>query len=76
MKSQLRERAARRQNSPNGVIEDDVFVQVMGHNRHGRVRTYGLGPSPSDFGGLKPSRAEAIKMVSEANAEEIGRAHV
>ncbi|KAI3445589.1 hypothetical protein Pfo_002254 [Paulownia fortunei] len=28
-----------------------------------------LGPSPSDLGGQKPTRVEAIKMVSEANAE-------
>uniref|UniRef100_A0A5B7BPA4 Bromo domain-containing protein n=1 Tax=Davidia involucrata TaxID=16924 RepID=A0A5B7BPA4_DAVIN len=68
--SQLRERAAELQEaSQNSAAQDDIFSQVMGHDRHGRVRTYGLGPSPSDLGGPKPSHDEALKMVSEANAE-------
>ena len=42
---------------------------MVGRDKHGRVRTYGLVPSPSDVGGPKPTRTEALKMVSEANAE-------
>ncbi|GMP63067.1 hypothetical protein CsSME_00024907 [Camellia sinensis var. sinensis] len=68
--SQLRERAAQqKETSQNGTVEDDILSQVMGQDRHGRVRTYGLGPAPSDLSGPKPSRAEAVKMVSTANAE-------
>ncbi|KAF5952053.1 hypothetical protein HYC85_009997 [Camellia sinensis] len=67
--SQLREKASQQQGtSQNGIVEDDVFAEVVGQDRHGRVR-YLLGPSPSDLGGPKPSRAEAIRMVSEANVE-------
>ncbi|CAL5329790.1 hypothetical protein CsSME_00010250 [Camellia sinensis var. sinensis] len=67
--SQLREKASQqRGTSQNGIVEDDVFAEVVGQDRHGRVR-YLLGPSPSDLGGPKPSRAEAIRMVSEANVE-------
>ncbi|PSS02901.1 Bromodomain-containing protein [Actinidia chinensis var. chinensis] len=68
--SQIHERAAQNQGtSQKGIVEDEVFFQVMGQDRHGRVRTYGLGPSPSDVGGTKRTRTEALKMVSEANAE-------
>ncbi|KAL7238002.1 hypothetical protein ACSBR2_004160 [Camellia fascicularis] len=57
--SQLRERAAQqKETSQNGTVKDDILSQVMGQDRHGRVRTYGLGPAPS-----------AVKMVSKANAE-------
>ncbi|XP_052194420.1 uncharacterized protein LOC127802577 isoform X2 [Diospyros lotus] len=68
--SQLRELAAQHQGtSQNTTVEDDVFFQVMGQDRNGRARTYGLGPVPSDLGGPKPSPAEARRIVSEANAE-------
>ncbi|CAL5398854.1 unnamed protein product [Camellia sinensis] len=68
--SQLRERAAQqKETSQNGTVEDDILSQVMGQDRHGRVRTYGLGPAPSDLSGPKPSCAEAVKLVSTANAE-------
>ncbi|XP_058188599.1 uncharacterized protein LOC131306400 isoform X2 [Rhododendron vialii] len=68
--SKLRERAAQGQGtSQNVVVGDDVFHQVMGRDRHGRVRTYGLGPAPSDLGVPKSSHAEALKMVAQANAE-------
>ncbi|CAL5398856.1 unnamed protein product [Camellia sinensis] len=57
--SQLRERAAQqKETSQNGTVKDDILSQVMGQDRHGRVRTYGLGPAPS-----------AVKMVSKANVE-------
>lgn len=70
LQSKLRERAAQGQGtSENVVVGDDVFHQVMGRDRHGRVRTYGLGPAPSDLGVPKPSHAEALKMVAQANAE-------
>ena len=70
MQSQIRDRAAQNQGtSQKGIVEDEVFFQVMGQDRHGRVRTYGLGPSPFDVGDTKRTRTEALKMVSEANAE-------
>ncbi|GFZ09570.1 hypothetical protein Acr_21g0001690 [Actinidia rufa] len=68
--AELREQAAQQQGGPqNGTVRDDVFFKVMGEDRQGRVRTYGLGPAPSDLMGVTPSRAEAVRIVSEANAE-------
>ncbi|CAK9165410.1 unnamed protein product [Ilex paraguariensis] len=66
----LRERATQQQEtSQNSTVQKDIFSQVMGEDRHGPIRNFGLGPSPSDIGVAKPTRAEAIRMVSEANAE-------
>lgn len=68
MQTQLKERV---QANPQPAaqqrdLRDDVFSQVMGKDGHGRVRTYGLGPCPSDIWGPRPSRAEAIAIASEA----------
>ena len=35
--------------SKEGNTQNDIFVQVMGKERHGRVCMYGLGVSPSDL---------------------------
>lgn len=68
--TQLRELGGQQQDaSRNNNAEGDVFSQVVGRDRHGRVRCLGLGPSPSDFVGTKPTQAEAMKMVTEANDE-------
>nr|XP_027113245.1 uncharacterized protein LOC113731920 isoform X5 [Coffea arabica] len=68
--TQLREIGSQPQNAfQNNNAGGDVFSQVVGRDRHGRVRCLGLGPSPSDFVGQKPTQAEAMKMVTEANDE-------
>ncbi|XP_010255391.1 PREDICTED: uncharacterized protein LOC104596073 isoform X2 [Nelumbo nucifera] len=41
----------------------------MGKEKYGRIRTYGLGPSPTDIWGTTPGRAEALKITSEAQRE-------
>ncbi|XP_047338230.1 uncharacterized protein LOC124941899 isoform X3 [Impatiens glandulifera] len=47
--SELREHAAQQEGtSKDGGIEDDIFSKVMGNDRHGRPRTYGLGPATSE----------------------------
>lgn len=68
MQTQLQERAQANPQpaSHERVLHDDIFSQVMGKDGHGRVRTYGLGPCPSDIWGPRPSRAEAIAIASEA----------
>ncbi|KAJ9687589.1 hypothetical protein PVL29_016181 [Vitis rotundifolia] len=66
--TQLQERAQANPQpaSHERVLHDDILSQVMGKDGHGRVRTYGLGPCPSDIWGPRPSRAEAIAIASEA----------
>ncbi|QCD85890.1 putative transposase [Vigna unguiculata] len=43
---------------------DDVFSQVFGKDRHGYVRTYGKGVSPSDLWGSN-SRVGIQKLIDE-----------
>ncbi|XP_031482957.1 uncharacterized protein LOC116252671 [Nymphaea colorata] len=45
--------------SQDKTTKDNIFAQVMGRDQHGRVRTYGLGPVPSDFYGPNSSHAES-----------------
>lgn len=68
--TQLREIARQQQDtSKDTTAPDDVFSEIVGRDKRGHVRCSGLGPLPSEYEGTKPTHAEAIKMVSEANSE-------
>lgn len=69
MQTQLQGLEKQQDTSQSSTNRDDMFSQVLGKDKHGHVRCYGLGSSPSDIGVQKPSREEALKMVSEANVE-------
>lgn len=70
MQTQLREIARQQQDtSKDTTAPDDVFSEIVGRDKRGHVRCSGLGPLPSEYEGTKPTHAEAIKMVSEANSE-------
>ncbi|XXG46811.1 hypothetical protein AAC387_Pa02g1559 [Persea americana] len=57
---QLNERLSQQpESSQNSTTRDNIFTQVMGEDRHGRVRTFGLGVTPSDIYGPRASIAEA-----------------
>ncbi|XP_059653621.1 uncharacterized protein LOC132300523 isoform X2 [Cornus florida] len=63
---QLKEYATQQpETSQRGAARDGIFSQVVGEDRHGLVRTYGLGPSPSDIWGTTPSCVKSMKMASE-----------
>lgn len=73
MQSQLRECGTQQQ----GVLgnrmtpQDEILCQLTGNGRTDRLLTYGIdvaGASASALG-RKPTRIEAIRMASEANAE-------
>ncbi|KAL2460540.1 Uncharacterized protein Adt_43960 [Abeliophyllum distichum] len=66
---QLQGHEKQQETSQNSTTRDDTFSRVLGKDKHGRVRCYGLGSSPSDLGVQKPTREEALKMVSDANVE-------
>nr|CAD1838595.1 unnamed protein product [Ananas comosus var. bracteatus] len=48
----------------------DVYVEVIGKERHGRVRCVGFGPTPSMFGASAINTSRQLRMVPE---EEILR---
>lgn len=65
--SKLREQETQKQQTSNDSNDwDDAFFQVMGEEKNGHVRTYGLGPNPSDLWGQKLGHIELIRMASEA----------
>lgn len=67
--TQLQDLEKQQDTSQNSTNRDDMFSRVLGKDKHEHVRCYGLGSSPSDIGVQKPTREEALKMVSEANVE-------
>lgn len=69
MQSKFRERMEMQEDGPSNTIGDDVYTQVMGPERHGRVRGYGLGPTPTSVFGstLSQSRANYETMCTEFN---------
>ena len=48
----------------HGIVSDDVYLEVMGCERHGRVRMIGKGAAPSDLWG-KTSRSEYIRNATQ-----------
>ena len=47
----------------DSVGRNDVFAKVMGEERSGRVRTYGLGVTQSDLWGDIPSRSTCFAWL-------------
>ncbi|KAK4425467.1 hypothetical protein Salat_1740700 [Sesamum alatum] len=50
-------------------------VMVLGEDRHGYVRTFALGPSPSDIFGPQPTRMEYKRIAEQAIRSSDERVH-
>eukprot|EP00261_Vitis_vinifera_P035216 XP_019076459.1 PREDICTED: uncharacterized protein LOC104879893 [Vitis vinifera] len=51
---------------------DEIYTQVMGLERHGRVRGYGFGPTPTSiFGSTSRRRLGVILSTEIENTQEI-----
>ncbi|KAK4429024.1 Patatin-like protein 5 [Sesamum alatum] len=50
-------------------------VMVLGEDRHGYVRTFGLGPSPSDIFGPQPTGMEYKRIAEQAIRSSDERVH-
>ena len=44
------------ESSQSATFREEVFTKVLGPDDHGRIRTYGLGPCPSEVFGTKYTR--------------------
>ena len=59
------------------MTREAIFTQVMGEDRRGQVRTFGLGVTPSDIYGPRASiaeaRAAAVESVRIAEMERAQR---
>ncbi|GKV32151.1 hypothetical protein SLEP1_g40776 [Rubroshorea leprosula] len=74
--AKLRELAVKKQNDTECSDDDnDTFCQVMGEERRGYVRTYGLGPTRDDIYGPRPNR-DLVKIAAEVKksaSEEVSK---
>ncbi|RVW30092.1 hypothetical protein CK203_104538 [Vitis vinifera] len=51
---------------------DEIYTQVMGPERHGHVRGYGFGPTPTSiFGSTSRRRSGASLSIQLENAQEM-----
>lgn len=69
--SQLRESATHKEETlvNKNEPEDDAYNRVMGVDKKSGVSLFGLNATPSHPGTEIPTRAEALRMVTEKNAE-------
>ena len=49
------------------INEDEIYHKVVGKEKHGRVRGYGLGPTPTFVFEATPCRLELLGKLIEAN---------
>ncbi|RVW70708.1 hypothetical protein CK203_062002 [Vitis vinifera] len=58
--------------SVTSTYVDEIYTQVMGPERHGHVRGYGFGPTPTSvFGSTSRRRSRAILSTQLENAQEM-----
>ncbi|XP_076960721.1 uncharacterized protein LOC143637163 isoform X2 [Bidens hawaiensis] len=71
--SQLRESETNKEQTPvnKNKPEDEVLNRVIGVNRRGSVGLLGLNATSSRAWSETPTRAQALRMVSEKNAEVV-----
>ncbi|KAL0428001.1 UNVERIFIED_CONTAM: hypothetical protein Slati_2974900 [Sesamum latifolium] len=50
-------------------------VMILGEDRHGYVRTFGLGPSPFDIFGPQPTRMEYKRIAKQSIRSSDERVH-
>ncbi|KAF8377292.1 hypothetical protein HHK36_030667 [Tetracentron sinense] len=69
--SKFRELAAlSSQDGSSSFVGDDIYTQVMGPERHGRVRGYGLGPTPTSVFGSTSSQSRGQYEEMRARLDE------
>ncbi|RWR86240.1 bromodomain-containing protein 4-like protein isoform X3 [Cinnamomum micranthum f. kanehirae] len=57
--SKFKELSATQEGGSSSSIGDDIYTQVMGAEWHGRVRGYGLGPTPTSVFGSTSRQSQA-----------------
>ncbi|XP_058071006.1 uncharacterized protein LOC131220047 [Magnolia sinica] len=70
-KEQLNDRTSQQpEATQNSTVRNDIFSKVMGDERHGRLCTYGLGPSPSDIWGTTSHIVQSQGMAFNAQKRD------
>ncbi|CAL5358284.1 unnamed protein product [Camellia sinensis] len=58
----------------SNATDEEIITQVLGPERPGRVRTYGLGPSPTDvFGGGYRQSQEQTRIIQMQVQEQLNQ---
>ncbi|KAJ8630302.1 hypothetical protein MRB53_023625 [Persea americana] len=68
--SKFKELSATQEGGSSSSIGDQIYTQVMGEERHGRVRGYGLGPTPTSVFGSTSRQPHAAfdEVVGELSS--------
>ncbi|RWR97188.1 bromodomain-containing protein 4-like protein isoform X3 [Cinnamomum micranthum f. kanehirae] len=68
--SKFKELSATQEGGSSSSIGDEIYTQVMGEERHGRVRGYGLGPTPTSVFGSTSRQSQAAydEVVGELSS--------
>ncbi|KAJ8630294.1 hypothetical protein MRB53_023617 [Persea americana] len=68
--SKFKELSATQEGGSSSSIGDQIYTQVMGEERHGRVRVYGLGPTPTSVFGSTSRQPHAAfdEVVGELSS--------
>ena len=56
-------------NSTDSVSPNDIFGQVMGQEKHGRVRMFGSSVPATDAWGQLPSKNASYRIIHEQHLE-------
>ncbi|XXG76485.1 hypothetical protein AAC387_Pa08g0824 [Persea americana] len=59
------------ESSQNSTTRDAIFTQLMGEDRSGRVRTFGLGVTPSNIYGPRAAAVESARIAEMERAQRI-----
>ena len=54
-----------REQGLNNKINEQIFQEVLGKDKHGYLRAYGRGKSITDYFGVKPSCLDLAQDVME-----------
>ncbi|WOL13596.1 serine/threonine-protein kinase HT1 [Canna indica] len=57
--------------SSTPTIEDEIYRQAVGPERHGRTRGYGIGPTPTTVFGTTTRRIELASELRIANTQNV-----
>ncbi|KAG5553296.1 hypothetical protein RHGRI_011231 [Rhododendron griersonianum] len=57
------------ESSESPALREELFTSVLKPDRNGRVRTYGLGPSPSQVFGTRYTRSQEQRVKDQLRAE-------
>ena len=52
------------------ALQEQIFTQIMGPERPGRVRTFGLGPSPTDVFGGRYRQSQEQNHIFQTRVQE------